>query len=113
MGPSASRRASDCALDQPHEEIRLPLVIADGVHRHDVRMIELGRRARLRPKAGDIQRRGRCRVEQDLERHDSPQAELPGTIDHPHAAPAELFQQLAVADSCQRSTAARASSRGS
>ena len=46
-------------LDQPHEEIRLPFVIAHREDRDDVRVIELGRGARLRTKTGHIQRRGR------------------------------------------------------
>ena len=41
-------------------------------------------------------------MEQDLQRHDSSQARLSGAIDDAHAAPAELFQELAVADARQR-----------
>ena len=50
------------ALDQPHDEVRLPFVISDRINRHDVRMIELGRRARLGAEPSHVQRRGRRRV---------------------------------------------------
>ncbi len=95
------------ALDQPHGEVGLPLMIAHRVHRDDMWVIELGRRAGLCAESGHIECRGRGSVEQDLQRHDPTQAGLPGPIDHTHPAPAELFQKFAVADARERDSPLR------
>ena len=77
----------------------LPVVLADLVDGHDVRVVELGRRLRLltetrRRSASPARSPG-----QDHLQGDRPiQADLPGLVDDPHAAAGDLRQQFVVAE---------------
>ncbi len=72
-------------------------MLADFVHRHDLRMIEPGDRLGLGLKAGQVRRRRQLASQYHLERHDPVQAQLPRLEDDAHAAAAQLREQFVVA----------------
>ena len=52
----------------------------------------------LGPEPGDVARRGLVAQQQPLQGHDPAQVALPGAVDDPHSAPAQLLEQLAFAE---------------
>ena len=85
------------AVDQLHAEEVLALVLADLVDRHDVRVVEVGRRLGLlaKPLDGVVVEP----VRQDhLQRDRAVEADLPGAVDDAHAAVGDLGLQLVVAE---------------
>ncbi len=97
-------------LDELHREVLLALVLADLVDRHDVGMVEVGRRLGLGAEPLDVAARGEAAGEDHLERDDPVERRLPRLVDDPHPAPGDLLQQLVVAevaDGRQRGVAVR------
>ena len=88
-GRPAPRQAA--ALDQLHAEVVLALVLADLVDRHDVRVIAAcaAASASMRNRC-DLGRRGELARQDHLERHRAVEADLPGPVDHAHAAAGDL-----------------------
>ena len=83
-------------FEQLHDQIRLPLVLADVMNRADVGMVE--RRGRLGLASKPLQR---LRIvgelfRQELQRHRSPQPGVFGLVDDTHAAATELRHDLVV-----------------
>ena len=86
------------AVDVLHRVVVDALLLPDGEHRHDVRMVQLGRRLRFVAEAGDlplIEHRGE---RQDLERHAPVERLLVRLVDDAHAAAADLAHDPVVAD---------------
>ena len=95
VDPAAER----AALEQLHHEKRQAVVLADVVHRADVRVIQRGRRARLALKSlgGDRilqQLRG-----EELDGDLASEAGVFGAIDHTHTALANLVDDSVMGDS--------------
>ena len=70
---------------------------ADGVHRDDVRVMELRRGLGLLPESLQMLGVERGRKRQDLQGHAASQRQLDGLVDDAHAAPADLAHDLEVA----------------
>ena len=94
------------ALDELHDVVVPPAVLADAEDRHDVRVVQPRRRPGLALEpldhgAGSVSRR----VGQDLQRHAAAERFLLGLVDDPHAAPADLAHDPEVAQTlrpCRR-----------
>lgn len=63
-----------------------------------MRVVEVGDRAGFLLKASPLPFRGEFAASDQLEGDDAFETDLPGFEDHAHAADAELFQQLIVAE---------------
>ncbi len=87
------------AVDQAHDVVRDVPLVAHGVHRDDVLVVEAGGRLHLdleSPLPAGVE--GGCGRE-DLHRDPAPaQRELAGLVDDPHAAAADLPDELEVAE---------------
>src|SRR5262245_2299484 len=84
VAPRLTRKGA--ALDEAHGVVLPALVLADFVDRHDVRMIQVGGGFRLRPEAGNVSWCGQCSMDDHLERDEAIETDLPGLVDHSHAA---------------------------
>ena len=60
-------------------------------------MIEPGRSLRLALEPGQVGGRGELPPQKHLHRDDSPQAPLPGPVDDPHPATADLLEKFVIA----------------
>jgi hypothetical protein len=80
------------ALDELHGVVGHAVVLAEGVHRHDVRVVERGGGAGLEAEAIEVGAVAAVLEGEDLERHPPPQGLLHGLVDHAHAAAADLPQ---------------------
>ena len=85
-------------FDQLHAEIMLPLMLADFVDRHDVRMVEVGGRLGLGMEPLDGALGSQLTGQNHLQGHQAMEAHLPRLIDHAHAAAGDLLQQLVIAE---------------
>ena len=85
------------AVDPLHGEVEAPLAV-DLVDRHDVRVVEAGRRLGLEEEPPPLGLRGERAGLDDLQRDDAVEAPLAGLVDDAHAAPRDLLQQLEVAE---------------
>ena len=86
------------ALDIFHRKVLLPVVLADLVDGHDVRMLQMGDRLGFGPEP--LHHLGLGQLpggEHQLDGDDAVQAFLVGLIDNAHAAARDDFQQLVVA----------------
>jgi hypothetical protein len=90
--------AEVAALDEFHAEVMLPLVLPNLVDRHDVRMVEVRRGLRLRPKSLHLRGRGEIAGPDHLERHRTLQTDLARQIHHTHAARRQFALQLIIAE---------------
>ena len=81
-------------LDEFERQVRPPFVLADLVDLHDMGMLEAGDRLRLAPEAVELSGRGVGTREQHLEGDQAVQPELPGLVDDPHSAPAQLGEDF-------------------
>ena len=61
-------------------------------------MVELGGSLRLAAESRQITGRGQIATEEHLDRHRAAQTLLKRPVDHPHATPAEFFEQFIVAE---------------
>ena len=87
------------ALDELHGIVEHALLLADGEDRYDVRVVQLGDRLglALEPFHGILV--GNACEAEDFEGHFPLERELLGFIDHAHPAPADLADDLKVAES--------------
>ena len=85
-------------LDQLHAEIALAVVLADLVDRDDPRVIEQGDGLGLVLEASQLGVVGQNSGLDHLERDGPVEADLPGLVDDAHAAAAQLFLNLVVAE---------------
>ena len=93
------------ALDEIHDEERLPLVGADFVDGDDVRVLQAGRRRRFRTESLR-QFLARLFPEQEhLHRNDAVEALLPRFEDDTHPAARDFFEQFVIAEGAERKTA--------
>ena len=84
-------------VDVAHREVVLSLVLADLENRHDVGMVEQGRRLRLGMKAIVVGFRGQLSGENHFHRDDAVERNLAGLVDHAHAAAGDLVHELIIA----------------
>ena len=84
--------------DELHAEVRLPADRADLVDGDDVRVLEPRGGLGLGAEPGAVRVGGEVRFADHLQRDDAVQALLPGLVDDAHAAAAEFFEQLEVAE---------------
>ncbi len=73
------------AGDELHAEVMVTFVLAHLVDRHDVGMIEVGRRFGLEPESHQVFRAGKSARSYHLQRENPVQADLPGTVNDAHA----------------------------
>ena len=100
--PKRAVPANDCrqvaSFDEFHRQVPNAVLDAGIEGAHDVRMIELGRRLHFALKATDgrlvLGQRGR----QQLDRHHAVHVAMPRLEHLSHAARADLFQQIVVAE---------------
>ncbi len=85
-------------LDELHGEVGSAGVLADLVDLHDVGVPHPRRRFRLDAEAGPLLRAGQGSVADQLQRDQPLQTHLPGLVDDPHAAPAELTEDFVTGD---------------
>ena len=99
----ANNTGQVAAVDELHRVIMHAALIADGMDRHDIRMMQMRRGLRLVFEALQllgIERRGQ---RQDLQGDTPAQGQLLGLVDDTHAAPAHLAQDAEVSQrQCQR-----------
>ena len=86
------------AVDQLHAEVALILEGADLVDRDDAGVVECGDGLGFVLKAADLIVAGEFGVADHLQGDLPVQADLPGAVDHSHAAPPEQTDQFVVAD---------------
>ena len=95
-------------VDQVHGVEVVAVVLADGVDRDDVGVVQLGRGLGLALEAllglGAHAQRGR----EDLQGHAALERDLAGLVDHAHTATADLAQQLEVAEALREVAGPRA-----
>ena len=94
--PGADAVLQRLAVEQLHHDEALTLVFADVEEHADVRVIERRGDARLAREPGERLRIVRQMRRQQLERHLPAEPAILGAIDHAHAAPAELLDDLVV-----------------
>ena len=85
-------------LDQLHAEVALAVVVADLVNRDDAGMIQQCHSLGLVLEPTQLPLVGQHACLDHLERDGPVEAELPGLVDHAHAAPAKLFLNLVVTE---------------
>ena len=85
-------------LDILHRVEGVAVEVADLEDRDDPRMVEPGGGLRLAAEAGQIGLRGELAAKEHLHRDGAPQAPLPGPVDDPHAAAADLLEEVVVAE---------------
>ncbi len=94
--------AQGLAFEELEGEIRLPLVLPDGVDRHDVRVVELGGGSRLEQKSlGGIVGLEGAGLD-DLERDLATERRVPSQIDLGHAAAVDWTHHQKVIDPASR-----------
>ena len=94
----ANQRRQRLALDIGHGEVVLSFMHADLIDRHDARMLQVGGRLGFHLETADVGLRNQAAVADQLDGDRAVQAELPGLVDHAHAAASQLLQQFVVAD---------------
>lgn len=95
------------ALDQRHDEERLPVEFADLMHRDDMRMLELRGGFSLGPEAREVRRGRQPSGQNHLQRDRAVQTDLRCAIDDSHAAATDLFEQFKIADAARKHGRAR------
>ena len=86
-------------LDKLHGIVEHALLLADGEDRHDVRMVQLGNRLRFAIESLHGVAVGNAGKAEDLQGHFAVERDLSGFTDHAHATPADLADDLEVAQS--------------
>jgi hypothetical protein len=76
----------------------LPFREADFVDPDDVAMVQIGGRLRFGVKAFDLRFAGELASEDHLQSHQPIEADLPGLVNHPHAAAGDFAEQLIIAE---------------
>ena len=95
---SVEQRRERLPFDELHRVVVHAVLFADREHRHDVRMLHLGRGLGLVLEAADLLRVVPGGERQDLQRDAPPQRNLLRLVDDAHAAAADLAHQPEVAD---------------
>jgi hypothetical protein len=85
------------AVDELHGVVVDAALAAHRVDRHDVLVVQAGRRPRLVVEALQLPRVHRRRQRQHLQRHPAAKRDLLGLVDDAHAAAPDLADQPAVA----------------
>ncbi len=91
-------RGQAAAGDELQREVRLPFVFADLVELDDVRVLELRHRPRLGQKARPMDRPSVVAGEDHLQGHQAVELRVPRLVDDAHAAPAQLREDLVIAE---------------
>ncbi len=89
-------------LDELHAEEVLPLMLADLVDGHDVRVVEVGGVFGLGAEAAQLVGAGQGAVADHLEGHQAAQRQLPRPVDDAHAAARDFPQHLVIAEAPPR-----------
>src|SRR5579871_3999208 len=90
-GDQCCQRAT---LDILEGEIRQTVYLTDFVNLNDVGMLKPGDCLRFDPEACEAFRLGVCSCQDHFERDNAIEPELAGTVNNPHTAAAENFQDL-------------------
>ena len=103
LGPAAAAGRRICAASVPpptysRARYDVPGVAADLVDLHDAGVLQAGDGLRLQAKTRQLFRAGIRPGEDHLEGDEAVERHLPGLVDHPHAAAAQLFENLEAGD---------------
>src|SRR5438128_10900010 len=99
QGPTCNVVLESAAFEQLHHNELLPLMLTDLIHRADVRMIERRGSTRFAQEALERALIFRQILGQELQGHQSLQDKVFGTVNDPHAAASELFENAVVGHS--------------
>jgi hypothetical protein len=94
LGPPLEVLGQAAAGYELQDEVRPARGLADVVNLDDVGVLQAGDRRGLGAKAGQALRAGLGPGQHHLQRHGAIEAELPGLVDHAHAAASQLPQDL-------------------
>ena len=92
--PVAEAGGEVVAIDEIHGAPQLPVSVAGVVDRHDSRMADAGGQSRLGEKPAALFAARADATGEELHRHVAPETDMPGPVDDPHPAAAELGEQL-------------------
>jgi hypothetical protein len=106
-------RVQPLALDELHGIVADLAILADLEDRHDIRVVELGRRAGLAAEAGQGLGVLGHLAGQDLQSHVTPQRDLLGLVDDAHAALADFAEDAKITKLLQGRRRRRGGARGS
>ena len=99
---SSRTTSSPSPVDELHDVVVQAVLLADAEDRHDVGVVQLGRRPRLALEAAQLPRVEQGVAGQHLDGHVPAQGELLRLVDDPHAAAAHLPQDLVIPQLPQR-----------
>ena len=85
-----------------HREVLLAFVFANFVNRHDVGMLQSGRRLGFGAEALHVCGAGQLAGKDHFDGNGAVEADLPGFINHAHAAAGDLLQQFVIAEIAKR-----------
>jgi hypothetical protein len=86
------------ALDVLHHQVWLAFPRAHIVDVDDLGMTNSGQDQSLCAESAILDRAGRGTGDEHLDRHQTVERDLPGLVDHPHAAPSNFSQYLETRD---------------
>src|SRR5262249_47424697 len=89
------------ALDESHAEEVLAFNLTDIIDRHNVRVIELGRRFGLGSEALDLNLTGKLAGENHLQSDNTIEAYLAGAVNNAHSALRNFFEQLVIVETTE------------
>jgi len=98
LGRGPHHPGEGAAVDELHDEEREALVVVGVEDLDDVRVGELGGGLGLGAQAGALAGVGVVAGQDHLDRDDPARVDLAGLVDDPHAAPADLLQDVIAAD---------------
>ncbi len=98
LGSALDSLAEHAAIDVLHRKKGLPLVLADFIDLHDIRMPQRRDGFSLLQKTGAVLLVGVAPREDHFQRHDPVQSQLPRLVNNAHAAAAECIQDLVTGD---------------
>ena len=101
-------RVQRLARDELHDVVVGTALVADAEDRHDVGVVQPGRRPASRSNRRTCWGRSERRAGQDLQGHAAAERLLLGLVDDAHAAPADLAEDAVVAQPARRAVSARA-----
>jgi hypothetical protein len=105
--PAAHPLRQAAAIDKLQSHKRPPVLLADLINLHDVRMLQAGHGFRLDPEPRQQLPCGVVGVQHHLDGDQAIQALLPGAVHHAHPAATHFFQDVVAGDhgqSCCRSS---------
>src|SRR4029077_8575506 len=86
------------AFDQAHAEVAGAIALADFVNWNDAGMVQSGGRFGFATESFHVRFRGPMTQGDYLQCDDAIETFLPGTVNHPLAAPTDFFEELVITE---------------